>query len=183
MDKAACGYIVDEQDRLIGVSGHWNQFAVENRAPELAQERILNKPLWDFIAGDETIDAYKRLLNHCRAGGNLRSFQFRCDAPDLRRFMNLDIARAADSKLLLKTRLVREEARESIRLLETAESHTDDILTICSQCKRAKLEREDRWVEVEEAMETLGIPNTPPVPHLSHGLCPRCYEEVSAQLD
>jgi len=51
MDKVACGYVIDEKDRLVGVSGYWNQFAVENCAPQLTQDRILNKRLWDFIAG------------------------------------------------------------------------------------------------------------------------------------
>ena len=71
--------------------------------------------------------------------------------------------------------LVHEELRESVRLLEIETARSQEFLIICSWCKRVKLD-EDVWVEVEEAVQKLGLFETAVLPQLSHGMCPDCAQ-------
>jgi hypothetical protein len=81
----------------------------------------------------------------------------------------------ADAGVHFHNWLVREEERESVRLLEMTPERSDAILIICSWCKQVQL-GEDTWAEVETAVQQLGLFEAMKLPQLSHGMCPDCAQ-------
>jgi hypothetical protein len=49
--------------------------------------------LWDFICHPETKQLFHDLLKKVRETGRPVTFPYRCDSPDCRRFMELEIVR------------------------------------------------------------------------------------------
>lgn len=118
------------------MSDGWLAFAVENGSDGLQPERILGRSLWDFISGAENRQLYRHLFARAREMEAPISVPFRCDAPEFRRFMRLTIEPTKDGSLSLSTRLVREEERERVALLDASVSRGDDLVSMCSWCLR-----------------------------------------------
>lgn len=165
-------YEIDAHDVLIDVGDRWEQFAEECGAEGLDRRRVLNRPLWDFIAGRETKHAYELLLGRAREGGKPLVVPFRCDGPTIRRYMELDIVPRTAGQVQLVGRLLRTETRPHVALLDAERECSDEVLVICSWCKR--VDAEGQWMEVEDAVSTLGLFVRTALPRLSHGICERC---------
>jgi len=65
----------------------------------------------------------------------------------------------------------------------TDDLHTDGPpsavwLTICAWCARMRVG--DRWIEIEDALETMGRVDDL---RLTHGICPACFEETAMHAD
>ena len=82
-------------------------FAKENGAPELAES--VGRSLWDFIADDSTRRLYARIHQHVRMTGRTAGVRFRCDAPNLKRYMSLTISLGDKSALLYRSQLLKVE--------------------------------------------------------------------------
>jgi hypothetical protein len=121
------------------------------------------------------------LLNRVRHHRQPLYFSFRCDAPHLRRFMQMEISSLAASGVALNSCIVREEPREPVALLDPDTAHSDDFLKICSFCKKVKLE-DDGWAEVETAIERLHLFDVDKLPALTHGICPPCHADYRLKL-
>jgi hypothetical protein len=52
---------------------------------------------------------------------------------------------------------------------------------MCGWCKRVHLE--ERWCELEEAMQISGLLCEAPLPGISHGMCAACEAAVLAALE
>jgi hypothetical protein len=53
---------------------------------------------------------------------------------------------------------------------------------MCGWCKRTQLPT-GRWVEIEEAVEELGLFEDSPLPGVTHGICLPCHEAMDRMLD
>jgi hypothetical protein len=104
-------------------------------------------------------------------------FNFRCDAPSLRRFLKLRVIPAEMGGVHFETTTVKTELRPTQELFSRYRPRSGDKITACSWCNR--IEAETGWHEVEEAVETLGLFDVDPLPMLTHGICPSCYDTVS----
>lgn len=176
-------YLIDETDRIVNVSDNWLLFAQENEADASCHpEAIMNKPIWDYISGMETQYLFKVTLEKVRATDKPVVLPFRCDAPDMRRYLELRITPADQKCIEFTSYIVREEARERVELLETDMPRSDEILKMCSMCKKINLSGGD-WVEVEIAVATLKLFEQLKLPQISHGLCPECFEAGMAELN
>ncbi|MCM2258754.1 MAG: hypothetical protein NDJ94_24230 [Vicinamibacteria bacterium] len=165
-------YRIDAQDRLTELSGDWDQFAQANGAPELAAAALRGKPLPALVSGTEMQSLTAMLLKRAREAGAVE-VPFRCDAPDERRFLTMELRRDAEDGVAIETRLVRAEPRPPVALLDARLPRTDELLVICSWCKCVRLPTQE-WVEVEAAVEALGLFQEAQLPQLSHGICPPC---------
>ena len=54
-DKRIFLWAIDPEDKIIRVNEDWLAFARENEAPHLTPDAVINRPLWDFVSGGETI--------------------------------------------------------------------------------------------------------------------------------
>jgi hypothetical protein len=77
--------------------------------------------------------------------------------------------------------ILKEEPREPVALLDPVAVRSDELVKICSWCKRVQLDHSE-WVEVEEAVARLGLFHANQLPGLTHGMCPSCYEDYVNKL-
>ncbi len=173
-------YRVDSNDVITFVNEAWSRFATENQAHELASS-ALGRSLWDFIENPEVKSIYRMLLDRIRRTGQPFSFDYRCDAPELRRFLQMTVVPLDRGAVEFQSRLLREEPRGTVALLSSEVPRVETFVRVCSWCKKLDAGR-DHWVEVEEALPSLGIMNKTKLPRLTHGACPQCYERMMAEI-
>ena len=175
--SADCLYSLDGEDRIVAVDGSWCRFAEENGAPDLARS-ALGRPLWQFIADEETRSLYRQLIGRVRSTNVELSLPFRCDSPELRRYMELKVAPGQErDSVTCRTTLTRVEPR-SARLLLDPQLRSGQQLLICSMCRRVAITPE-RWVEIEVAIRELDLCR-PAAPRLVERVCGDCQDLGSA---
>jgi hypothetical protein len=177
MDENCITYQIDKENRLIFLSDEWYPFAQQNKAAHLTREMVLNKSMFVFVTDRQCQHLYQILIENAKQSKRILKFHFRCDSPDRRRFMRMEIFACADESLFFKSCLLREELREPVLLLDADANRSDEFLIICSWCKKVMIDAQE-WAEVEAAIEKLELFNTEKLPGLSHGICPKCYEEI-----
>lgn len=173
-------YCVDSADSVTFVNDAWRAFAIANDAPELTAQAVVHHSLWDFIADPETIHLYRQIFARARGSGHAVTIPFRCDAPALRRYMQLDIQPLDGGRLQLTGRTLRLERRAPVALLDRGAERSEHLLRICSWCKRIAV-TVDQWLEAEEAIARLGLFDTPTLPGLTHTICESCLAGLSTE--
>ena len=177
-DRREFVHRVDKDGRLRFVNDAWLAFAAENSWHTSTSE-VLSSPLMAYISDPETRHIYHLLIERVRRDGRSVCFSYRCDSPDCRRFMEMRIRhdRALD-QVEFRSRVLRLERRDPVALLKSgAAERSDALLTVCSWCKA--VETNHAWVEVEQAVERLGLLDAQALPQISHGICPACSERMS----
>jgi hypothetical protein len=175
-------YCVNAEDRISSVNEEWLSFAAANQGRALLPPGVLGRPLWDFIGDIETQHIYGVLHGRVRAFGQPVRFSFRCDGPERRRLLQLDILSQPDEELLYRVRPLKEEARALVPLLDPQQPREESFVTLCGWCKRVAVPR-GRWLEVEEAIVALALFDEPRPPQLTHGVCEQCSESLSDILN
>ena len=168
-------YQIDGEDRIISANEDWFHFAEENGAGGLKPEHVLGRSLWGFISDRPTAQVYMMLTEGARQHRKPVVFPYRCDSPDRRRYMELRLSIWGERGVEFNSRILHEQERERVRLLEEREDRSSDYLVICSWCKKAKLPGA-RWLEVEEAVRELQLFHASRLPQLTHGMCHSCGE-------
>lgn len=172
-------HTVGADDNIVHVNDEWVEFARENGAPELAGETVVGRAIWEFITGRETRHISRLLLDKVRAGGRSISIQYRCDSPELKRFMEMEIVPLEGGSVDFRSRILRLERREPVPLLDPGTSRGDEFLTICSWCRRARVA--SVWVELDEAVKKLQLFSSVSLPQLTHGICQDCARLVAGK--
>ena len=121
---------------------------------------------------------YQLLFASARRQQSPLSIPLRCDAPKLRRYVELTVGPEADGHLTIRSCTLRTEPRERVPLLDDQSERSNEFITICSWCKKVEVEGE--WCEVEEAVDRLGL--LVEVPHLTHGMCLACRDAFQLSL-
>jgi hypothetical protein len=171
-------YRVDAADRLVWVDAWWLAFAAENGAPELTEQSVLGRSLWDFIEGNEPRRLFAEIHARVRRTSKTLVLPFRCDSPTLQRHLRLKIVPAEQGELHYESILLRVEPQRMLTLLDPQQPRTDAMLTMCSGCKRALLEPVG-WLEVEDISVRLRLFESRRVPQLRYTICPDCAVAMS----
>lgn len=170
-------YRIDSQDTILDVNDAWTAFAIENGAPELGAAAVVGQSMWRYIDGSETQHLWGMLLARARQTLRTHVFPFRCDAPTCRRHMEMAITGSPDGSVDFVSKLLREEPRSSVPLLESRQRRGESWLTICSWCNRVHV-AEAEWSEVETAVERLALFSSDGLPQVTHGICRACHATV-----
>ena len=110
-------------------------------------------------------------------------FSFRCDAPEKRRLLEMTINPGKDGGLELESTPLWVQPRAPQKLLENrTASSPEKFLLMCGWCKRINV-GDSQWEEVEDAVVRLGLFERQESIQVSHGICPRCYDQVFKNLD
>jgi len=176
-------YSIDNHDIIVAVSENWRSFAEENCGiPACLPEKIIGSSLWGHIADWETRQLYELILKRVQNTKHQATFPFRCDSPAKRRFLTLTIIPTPRGLVDFKSKIVKTESREPVELLNSEIEKTDELLRICSMCKKVAISKTE-WVEVEIAVQQLGLFQKKVMPQFTHGVCPPCFAAAMVELD
>jgi hypothetical protein len=167
---------IDGDDVIRYVNDEWVAFAMANGAPDLTAENIVGHSIHDFIAGAETRHVYRMLLARVRSRRLTLRVPFRCDSPTNKRCMTLHMRPHGATGVEFISELRHEEARSPIALLDTDAARCEEIVRICSWCKRVLTGQ--RWEEIEAAIAARDLMRCTEMPQLKHGMCPECLAIV-----
>jgi hypothetical protein len=165
---------------LVRVNEAWVDFAIENGCPDLTRDRIIGRNLFDLITGEEVRQLYMAILHSVEVRPRAVTLDYRCDAPDRRRFLRMSIEPGSQGTVRFLNRILREEVRVPVPLLAPQARRSQELLGICSVCKCVRCD--DSWLEVEEAVNAMNLFNQDALPQLTHSLCPRCYAVARAEI-
>ncbi len=171
--SAVYDYAIDADNAILSLGEDWLRFARENGAPELSRESVIGHSLWEYVAGDATRELYELIFRRVRRHGHALSLPFRCDSPDRFRFMQLAVESGGGRELRLRGRLLREQKRPFLKLLDRLVVRSSEPVAICSVCLRVKI-LGTTWVEAEEAVERLDLFASPALPPLDYRVCSDC---------
>lgn len=168
-------YVIDDADNIKYINNEqWDEFYKQNHnSSSCLGAKIISKSLWDFIGDFETRHMYETILEKVRESKKQITLPFRCDSPTQRRFLSLTLRPLDNNYVEFISKIEKIENREKVALLDYKRPSSDELLSICSMCKKVKLE-ENLWDEVEVAVKELRLFEKNKLPMLTHGLCPYC---------
>jgi CheY-like chemotaxis protein len=179
-DRDECVYRVDGRGAICWVNDAWLKFAADNGWETSARD-VVGSQLTDHISDAETRHIYALVEQRARIAPAPLRFDYRCDSPDLRRFMRMEVVYDPSAEQIeYRSRLLRKEPREAVALFDPAlASRSSETVNVCSWCKTVEVG--DGWLEVESAVAALGLLNEPSLPSISHGICPTCSARLTSQ--
>ncbi len=172
MTTASVVYDLDASDNIVSVNDAWDRFAAENESASVGARNVVGRSLWDFISDPTTREIYRRLFASARGGSAPSSFQFRCDAPSIRRLLEMEI-RFTDGVVRCTVRTVNLENREPQLLLDPAVERSEELLRMCSWCKRIP-DGAGVWHEIDDAVSLAELFRYQRLPVVTHGICEEC---------
>jgi hypothetical protein len=175
-------YVIDANDVITEVNEAWRSFAEENDGAGLG-EAVVGTWLWQHFAGLEVKHLYRVLLDRVREVRKGVTIPFRCDAPDLRRYMMLEVTPQEGNSVRFSSWVEAAEARPRMLLLEAGRPENPDaLLRMCAWCKRVGSGKEG-WQDLEEALVDQELLTRDPLPKITHGVCPDCQAMVMRELE
>lgn len=172
-------YRINTDDVIVEVGDDWAAFARRNGATGW-EAATVGRPLWDFVSGVTTRFVYRALLGRVRSGQSI-TFDYRCDAPALRRFMQMTMRPAAEGGVEFESATMRVEPREPLFAAATSPRTERLLVRMCSWCNRVAFD--GTWCEVEVAAEALGLFAASGLPAITHAMCPSCLARYMGELD
>jgi hypothetical protein len=177
-DRPRFVHRIDADGRISFVNDDWLAFAADN-GYRTSRANELGRLLESVIGDDETRHIYALLIERARACDQPVRFDYRCDAPDRRRWMQMSMRHlAASDEIEFASELWREEPRPPVALIRPPQApvSSNRLLSMCSWCKSVLAER--AWVEIEQAVIALGLFGVEAAPRISHGICPDCKHRL-----
>ncbi len=176
-------YGVDGNDMVVGLSDNWQRFSDRNGGGERCYPRnIIGSSLWGHICEWETKNLYEIIMHRVREHNHRATFSFRCDSPEKRRFLTLAVIPMDEDAIAFESTIINTELREPVALLSSSIKRSKEFLRICSMCKRIAISATE-WVEVEIAVQKLGLFEKVVMPQFTHGVCQSCFDAAMAELD
>ncbi len=170
---------LDPNDAIVFVSEGWMESARASGSSELTESAVLGRPFSEFVADPVSVQLYQLVFRRVRKTGLAIRVPFRCEAPNERWHMEMEVRPLENGGLECRNQTVLVENRGRANLPE-AKARSNDFLTLCSWCKKVKLP-EGAWVDVEAAAQRLelflGV-----APQLTHGVCPSCKAALRGSL-
>ncbi len=177
MSKSCITYHINAEQRIVFLNDDWYSFAEKNKASYLTSDTVVNKPILQFITDESCRHLYQMLIKRCREKRKALRLPFRCDSPDRRRFMTMEIIPIEKGGIAFKSCVVKEESRGPVDLLDVDTDRSAEFVNICSWCKKVRVDG-NNWREVEDAIDQMGLFGAVALPQLSHGMCPMCLENT-----
>ena len=170
-------YSLDQDRHIVDVNDSWNKFALDNEAPHLERNQVLNRPLWDYIADAETRHVHRVLMERVTNKQSILEVPFRCDSPSVRRFMQMKIVPNDEGAVTYNCKVERIEHRAPVQFLEQKKWREKKLLRMCSWCKKVDV-GDNIWLEIEAAVEKLQLLERKILPEISHTMCDECLNKL-----
>ena len=96
--------------------------------------------------------------------------------------MEMKLSLLAGNAIQFLSKLLRQEFRQPLDILDAARDRSGEFLKICSWCK--KIHIPDRgWGELEEAIGALDLFGNHSMPRMTHTICDSCYDFMKWELN
>jgi hypothetical protein len=181
LDQRSFIWTIDGADKIVHVNDAWLAFAQGNSAPQLTAAVVLDQRIWRFIQGQETTYLYQQIFRRVRAGKAPVKFPFRCDSPDCRRFMEMELALLPGDAIQFTAHILREEWRDPIDLLDASRNRSGEFVIVCSWCKKINIPGRG-WGEIETAINVLDLFGHQSIPRMTHTICESCRSALRLEL-
>ncbi|MFG6465536.1 hypothetical protein [Roseateles sp. BYS87W] len=130
-------YRVDADDRIVEVDPDWDQFAEANGGHTATSAHVLGQPLSDFLSGDVTRMFLAAALEATRLTGLPRTLAYRCDAPGMRRSLEMTVQPLPEGEVLVQHRLLSATPKASATTFRYGQPPRAAWYR-CSQCLRLR---------------------------------------------
>jgi len=172
-DEHCCvTYRINKHDEIISVNDDWCRYASDHGWQGISPEKVLYKPVYDYITDSTTSRLYQYLFKRVRAGSQVR-YKFNCESSSHRHLMEMTVTSLGNrGDVELKARLLQKQARmQELDPVDTPQN--DEFLRACGWCSRIDIG--GNWIDVEDAVAKLGMFEFSRLPQLTHGICKDCY--------
>lgn len=159
---------IDRRDHIVAVDDAWDEFALANDGEDMVGERIRGRILHQFISGGPTRMYLDLMIQRARYGYDPKPHAYRCDSPDLRRFMEMRIEREDEDRLRFEHRVLRVESMPRRMEFFTTEPGSEGAVCRCSICNRIKVDRKT-WSDPFD-LGSLSVHRRPAY----YSICPSC---------
>jgi len=168
-------WAINHRELIVDIAGEWISFAQNNDAKTLLPNVVIGKSLWSFIAGVEVQDMYRQMIERVRETASPIDFSYRCDAPDRRRYMHMEIERTDDGLVWFHSRIIREIERPWFNPIYSHAVRDKGQLDICSICRRICVDGM-LWLEPENASVSYQVLCGDQTPMLVERICDDCID-------
>ncbi|MEL7002320.1 MAG: hypothetical protein AAFN93_06245 [Bacteroidota bacterium] len=168
-------YWVDEKNIIVRTSHLWDSFAEDNEGGARSfSEDILGKNLFSFISGDTTKMFIETIIVRSRQLQSPLNIDYRCDSPDMKRYMTMKLTLEDDETLRIDNILQREESMSgSVHF--SADDCNSQIIR-CSLCQKVLTEND--WIEPELLIRE----NTAKTVLVNYSVCEDCQTYFNDML-
>jgi hypothetical protein len=169
----AMSYTLDHADCIVAVGGAWDDFARVNQGDAVLSSKVVGRKLDQFIHDDVTRMFVRSLLMAARLLRKPISRPYRCDAPALKRFMEMTVTPDAVGGLEVTHRELRSEPMLHRVQLVAAPPGSEAVFTKrCSLCNR--VQAKGVWSEVDAAVQAGRLTDNGAGLKVFYGVCPDC---------
>jgi hypothetical protein len=162
-------YIVDAQKQITFCNPAWDTFAIENEAPELANDGVIGTNLFQWIP-PFLQTSYEAMFLEVEKTGQLRDLSYNCSSSTVFRTFQMLIYPIEPMNWFLVTNVKLIDRPHQMEDRSNLREYTDrnGLITVCSNCRCAqRADKPSQWTFVRHLLAK-------DVPNVSHGLCPTC---------
>ncbi|NWF36219.1 hypothetical protein [Mariprofundus sp. KV] len=163
-------YWVDRHYTIAKVGADWDKFAIENGGEELVSPQIIGQNLFSYIASDTTRMYLRLILDHVWHIHHQANKPYRCDSPEIKRFMQMQISIDDENLLRLDHYLLATEPNSPPVHFSGIRSQNSNLIRRCSMCNRINVAFS--WVDADLALKTGLI--TDPKQRVIYTVCGDC---------
>lgn len=139
MENSTTAYILDKEDRILSVSGPWDQFAYQNDGVNARASDVCGRSIWDFIVGDEARMWLNAIFQIARVRNANVERPYRCDSPEVKRFMRMRIVPCEGGALRIEHEVLGMEERSiPVYIRYGPSKDMENIRIRCSFCGHMK---------------------------------------------
>jgi hypothetical protein len=139
MKNQTTSYVIDKKNCIISTKGYWDEFADENGCQKYSLKYIFGRNIWDFIKGDVTRMWVEAVFQYARLLNIIVERPYRCDSPDLKRFMRMRIVPEKGGILCIEHEILSTEQIYKPVDIQYGVITMNDAKQRCSICGRVKV--------------------------------------------
>ena len=166
---------LDKADVIRETNACWDHFADQNNGIEFSGNKVSGKSIWRYIAGDTTKMWLSTLFSYARFRREPVIRAYRCDSPEIKRFMEMQILPEKDRHLCLKHQIIRTEAIDPAVYYQPAVTGKAMYFR-CSICNKVQVQ--GQWYEGSEAAQKGLLPDSLSL-RVAYRVCRPCRHQVS----
>jgi hypothetical protein len=170
-------YRLNRKDEIEFVSRSWDEFASENSGHHLFADAVIGSSIWNFISDRSTKQIYRDVFSRVRAGKEVK-FWIRCDSPEKKRLLEMQLAPANDEVVAFEVITISEQIRQRQPLLDPRIPRSGEVLRTCGWCRR--VDADGHWLEIEEAVPKMELFRSDVLPDITHGICSDCDRRMTS---